>query len=222
MTSCLIVGSRSGVGEALARRLVGESEVVGWSRGPQDPLDETRWEHQQVDVTDYGAVTQAFSTRNEPFWAVVYCAAIARWGRVGEQDPSEWVSVIQANLIGAYHVLDAHYRRWEKHPERVVLIGSEASQFGRANRSAYHASKAALASFADSYRLELREGGGVVTLVSPGRIETALSPRNGGEVARVAISPEAVAEIIEAVLMTPHPVLIRQIEICHERADFGG
>ncbi len=94
---------------------------------------------------------------------------------------------------------------------RIVFIGSAAAFHALPFATAYAASKAGLARFADALRINVAPHGVAVTLVSPGFIDTAAARRVPGPKPLAITARDAAARIMRATagrkahLVTPWP-----------------
>jgi UDP-glucose 4-epimerase len=101
----LITGGAGFIGTTLARRLVGENEVVALDSMHRDALsgtdlaDHPNFELRQVDVLDADAVGEAVRGATH----VAHCAGIAGVDAVRASP----VSTMRVNMIGTYNVLEA-------------------------------------------------------------------------------------------------------------------
>src|SRR3954447_12327137 len=82
----LVTGVSSGIGEAIAQRLLAEGwKVVGFCRS-KPAFAAEGFAHKAVDLADRGALAAALKEL-EPLDAIVHAAGILRVGRLGELDP---------------------------------------------------------------------------------------------------------------------------------------
>ncbi|MDN5938825.1 MAG: SDR family NAD(P)-dependent oxidoreductase, partial [Salinisphaera sp.] len=128
------------------------------------------------DVTDAQAVRAAFACIHAELGAVdrlVVCAGGGAPTFVDQLSGDDVDACVQRNFIGAVHciaaVRPAMRARGSGH---LVAIGSLAGHRGLPTAAAYSASKAALANFMESLRIDLRGSGVDVTLLLPGFVRS--------------------------------------------------
>ncbi|NUB04922.1 SDR family oxidoreductase [Azospirillum sp. Vi22] len=169
----LVTGVSSGIGAAIAARLLDDGwEVVGLSR-TAPAIDHPALRFVAVDLMDAGALADAL-TGLPPVRAVVHAAGILRVGRLGETDSA----TADARAMWRLHVeaatqLVEHAVPTMEEGGRVVLIGSRTSD-GSAGRGQYAASKAALSGLARSWAIEQAPRGVTVNIVAPGATDTPM------------------------------------------------
>jgi serine 3-dehydrogenase (NADP+) len=220
----LVVGASRGTGWSVVRVLSASGfHVIGWSRTEVPATPESDIIFQKVDIKQVGDVTAGFHglllAKRVPS-IVVHVAAIARWGSVGEQSTEDWREVLETNVVGAFTVLDQYAKVFGRHPSQVIGVASDAARFAAAGRSAYHTSKAAIASFFESYRLEVRPFHTRVTVVYPGKVNTSLSSRSAVANA-AALSPDDVANLVHHLLMLDDHIEIRAVEMSSIHSPYG-
>ena len=110
-------------------------------------------------------------------------------------------ALLDVNLRAGAHIARAAIPHLRPGVGRLVFIGSIAGLVGVPGEAWYSATKAGLASLADSLRAELRPMGIGVSLVSPGVVDTAYFERRNSPYERhrpQLISPDLVAATIVA------------------------
>lgn len=169
-----VTGSASGIGLALAERL----HALGWRIHGLDlrPSANSPWPEARVDLSDATA-TQAFCAEALQHGlpdAVVHAAGLMHAAPVGELDwahgQAMWALHVQAAQVLAQAVLPAMAARGSG---RMVLLGSRVAS-GKAGRSQYAATKAALVALARSWAAEVVGRGVTVNVVSPAATDTPL------------------------------------------------
>ncbi|GAB3436859.1 SDR family oxidoreductase [Phycicoccus ginsengisoli] len=175
----LVTGGAGGIGEALAEAyaLAGGTSVVldvGHSRRLEQ-LE--RVEQHRVDVADrqaVQAVVDATVDRHGRIDALVAGAAIQPRTPVAEMDPAEWQRVLGVNLDGVVWACQAVLpTMMRQNRGAIITFTSGLAHMGRAEASAYAASKGALIPFVKSLAAEVVDKGVRVNVVAPGVIDTA-------------------------------------------------
>jgi len=182
MRHAVVTGSSSGIGEAVARRLLaGGWRVTGLDRAPP-VIAEPAFETVRVDLTDSVARAAAIA-RLDDIAAIVHAAGLMRVGSLGELDARDGETLWQLHVGCASALADALGPGLPP-GGRIVLIGSLSSR-GVAGRSQYAASKAALVALARSWAVELLQRGVTVNVVAPATTATAML----ADPARAAVAP---------------------------------
>lgn len=178
----LVTGSSSGIGAAIARRLLGDGwEVIGLDRSPP-MIDAPGFRSLQVDLLDREHLS-ACVTELEGIHALVHAAGFMRVARLGELDDSAledmWRLHVQCAALLANHLAPRL-----ADGGRIVLIGSRTSS-GAAGRSQYAATKAALVGMARSWAMELAPRRITVNVIAPAATDTPMLH----DAARGAVAP---------------------------------
>jgi 2-dehydro-3-deoxy-L-rhamnonate dehydrogenase (NAD+) len=183
--TAVVTGGSSGIGLAVAERLVAEGgEVILWDVD-QRRLDEAtaklggRVRARRVDVTDSDDVERAAEEAEAAFDGVdvLVCSA----GVAGANAPvvdypiAEWKRVFDINVNGLFYCNRFIARSMkEQRYGRIVNIASIAGKEGNPNASAYSASKAAVIGLTKSLGKELAKDGVTVNAVTPATIDTPI------------------------------------------------
>ena len=186
----VITGGAHGIGAALARGYAaagGTSVVLDVSASEE--LDGVKNVVQyRTDVSDRDAVlttVQQVLDEHGRIDALVAGAAIQPRTPVIDTDPREWRRTLAVNLDGVVWSCQAvlpHMR--ERRSGAILVFASGLAHMGRAEASAYAASKGALIPFAKSLAAEVAEHRIRVNTVFPGVIDTPLfraANPSGGE-----------------------------------------
>lgn len=186
----IVTGGASGIGAALALGYAaagGTAVVFDVTHAPELETAE-RVEQHQVDVSDRDAVlraTEAVLARHGRVDALVAGAAIQPRSDVATMDPEEWRRTLAVNLDGVVWACQAVLPAMTAARSGAILVfASGLAHMGRAQASAYAASKGALIAFAKSLAAEVAADRVRVNTVFPGVIDTpqfqAANP-SGGE-----------------------------------------
>ncbi|WP_334171523.1 SDR family NAD(P)-dependent oxidoreductase [Sinomonas sp.] len=202
----VVTGSSSGIGRAIARRLLSDGwRVTGLSRRETEFGQRFSW--RQADLASPGSVAEAVSDL-APANAVVHAAGLQRTGWLGTLDPAALQEMFAVHVASASILANAFVPVM---PDggRIVLIGSRTAA-GAAGKSHYAATKAALRGLGRSWAKELAPRGITVNVVSPGPTDTPMLADPGrADVPPVAtplghlVDPDDVAALV-GFLVGPH------------------
>ena len=202
----VVTGSSSGIGRAIALRLLADGwQVTGLSRSETSLGPGFTW--RQADLADGEALREAASDL-APADAIVHAAGLQRTGRLGALDPEALREMFAVHVAAASILADALVPAM---PDggRIVLVGSRTSA-GAAGKSHYASTKAALLGLGRSWAKELAPRRITVNVVSPGPTDTPmLADPARADVPPVApplghlVDPDDVAALV-GFLVGPH------------------
>lgn len=187
-----ITGASSGIGAALAREYAARGASLGLLARRRSLLEELaaslphpeRHRIYAADVTDHDAVAAAaadFIAAKGGADIVIASAGISH-GTLTERpaDLAVFDAVFATNVnatVATFAPFIASMKA-QQGPCRLVGIGSVAGIRGMRGAGAYCASKAAVHSYCESLRLELRASGIKVVTIAPGYIDTPMTRKN--------------------------------------------
>ena len=187
-----ITGASSGIGAALAARYAAEGATLGLLARRRDALEALiaglphpeRHRAYSVDVRDHAAIAAAardFLAHAGGIDVVVANAGVSA-GTLTEhaEDLAVFDTIIATNLLATAATFAPFIAtmRAQRTPARLVGIGSVAGIRGLPGAEAYSASKAAVISYCESLRLEMRPYGIKVVTLCPGYIDTPMTKVN--------------------------------------------
>ncbi|WNV86927.1 SDR family oxidoreductase [Umezawaea sp. Da 62-37] len=182
----LVTGVSSGIGLAIARRLLDDGwAVTGLSRG-EPPLRDERLTWRGTDLGDPDAVRAAVHDAPAAD-AVVHAAGLQRSARLGELSTRDGADMWRVHVEAASVLVDAAVGRMPR-GARIVLIGSR-TMTGVPGKSQYSATKAALVGMARSWAGELVGRAITVNVVAPGPTDTPMLRDPGRAATPVRLPP---------------------------------
>jgi NAD(P)-dependent dehydrogenase (short-subunit alcohol dehydrogenase family) len=188
----VVTGASSGIGEAVARRLLrGGWRVVAGVRREGDAPDGT--EEVLLDVTEEEHLGAAAAGVDE-LHGLVNNAGIAVAAPLEVIPLDELRRQLEVNVVGQVAVTQAFLPAIRRARGRIVFVGSIAGRSSLPFLGPYAASKHALEAIGDALRVELGPWAIHVSIVEPGTIETPIW-RKGAETAE-AIRARAPAEAL--------------------------
>jgi 2-hydroxycyclohexanecarboxyl-CoA dehydrogenase len=172
--NAVVTGGASGIGLAVAQRLRADGmHVATLDLNPSD--DEFAF---TADVTDRGQVDEALNAiraKLGPVAVLVNAAGLESFKRFSDLDFDRWQRVIDVNLNGVFHCVQAVLPDMvEAGWGRIVNISSSSTHSGQPYMSAYVAAKSAVNGLTKSLALEYGPQGITVNAVPPGFIDTPM------------------------------------------------
>ena len=177
----LVSGATQGIGRAVAERLAHDGATVAVNGREQDArmdsvLGTTGGVAAPADVSDRDAARAMVQRLEASVGAVdvlVVNHAYMSMDRLVDYDMADWWRVVDTNLGGAFHLVQAVLPGMLRaRSGRIVLISSEWGVTGWPQATAYAASKAGIISLTKTLGRELAPQGVIVNAVAPGVIDT--------------------------------------------------
>ena len=208
----LITGASSGIGKGLALEVAARGGRLGLVARREEVLNEIVEEIRAhngtaiavgADVRDANAMKQAADhVRSDlgPIDVLIANAGIGVTDHAANLDPEKVAEVMNINVLGAVNSAAAVLPQMlERQSGQLVAIASLAGYRGLAKSAAYCASKAALSSFFESLRIDLRHTGVTVTIIYPGFIKTPLTSGRAAKMPYLMELDEGVKKIVSAI-----------------------
>lgn len=225
MTTHLLTGAGSGIGAALAQRLLDRGDdlvLMARDAGRARVLAE-RFPGVSTlvgDLAEPGRLSWALSKQQLPrqIDSLVHIAGVVDLGLVADLSPSVWERQLAVNLLAPAELTRLLLPLLRVSRGQVLFVNSGAGLRAHAGWSAYAASKHGLKALADSLRDEEAENGVRVMSVYPGRTATPMQERvhqqEGADYDPTRfIDPESVATSILTALDLPRDAQITDLSV---------
>jgi short-subunit dehydrogenase len=207
----VVTGASSGIGRALALALAREGCKVGLVARRRDQLQAVAAEIAAAggtaaigvaDVSDRAQTLAAVAEVTAALGPVDLLVANSGVGAPTLLDPpnvSDVERMFRVNVLGVVYalaaVLPAMLRRGRGH---VSAVSSLAAYKGLPGESAYSASKAAVNTYLEGLRIQLRGRGIAVTTICPGFVRTPMTEVNDFKMPWLLEADEAARRIVRA------------------------
>ncbi|MCZ2343777.1 MAG: SDR family NAD(P)-dependent oxidoreductase [Bacteroidales bacterium] len=212
----IVTGASGGIGWALAQQLAAQGARVGAIARRAEQLAELEQSVRMTggtiatavgDVGDREAIHAAVRSLTEKLGPIDVMIANAGVGVPSGADPMQVHNVetmMRVNFLGVVYsletVLPEMLRRRSGH---LVAISSMAAYKGLPGSAGYCASKAAVSSYCEGLRIELRSRGVAVTTVCPGFIDTPMTAKNDRAMPFLMSADRAARRILRALERRP-------------------
>lgn len=196
-----ITGSSSGIGRALAERLLRDGYRVAVSARSADALASLAASFPgkvgvyPLDVTDAEAVKQVFASIEKemgPIDLAVFAAGSYTRDYAEDFDSARTRQMFELNVLGTSSCLEtvmpAMMARRSGH---IAVVASVSGYVGLPGAATYGATKAALNVMCEALYPELERHGVKITIVNPGFVDTPLTKKNDFPMPFLVSSEEA-------------------------------
>jgi NAD(P)-dependent dehydrogenase (short-subunit alcohol dehydrogenase family) len=217
----VVTGSSSGIGKAIAQALLADEWRVSGFDVAAPSIEHAKFSSVRVDLCD-GTAAETAATHVRRIDALIHAAGVLRVGPIGTLRASEGELMWRLHVVSIERIANVLIPAMVASGNgRVVLVGSRVAQ-GKAARSQYAATKAALTALARSWAAEVVAAGVTVNVVSPAATQTAMldDPARESQAPLVPplgrlIRPEEIAALV-MFLLSPDAAAItgQDIQIC--------
>ncbi|MEC3997362.1 SDR family oxidoreductase [Actinacidiphila sp. DG2A-62] len=221
----LLTGGGSGIGAALARRLLDRGDELWLLARDAGRARELAARHPGVrtlvgDLGEPARLSWALGHQAPPdrLDSLLHIAGTVELGRVGDLTPKIWNETLAVNLVGPAELTRLLLPQLRLSRGHVVFANSGAGLTAHAEWSAYAASKHGLRALADSLRGEEHANGVRVTTVYPGRTATPMQAKvhqQEGKQYDAArwIDPESVATAVLTAIDLPRDAEVTDLSV---------
>ncbi|HLI58838.1 MAG TPA: SDR family oxidoreductase [Solirubrobacteraceae bacterium] len=215
----LVTGASSGIGAASARAAAEAGWRVALAARSVDRLERLAAElggperaiAVGCDVTDFASQQAMVARTVEVFGtldAVFANAGIGSRPGMSREPPEQWRELVLTNVLGPAFTVRAALQTLERTRGHLILTGSLAARFIQPG-SLYSATKAAVATIAETTRAAVVGTGVRVTLLSPGVVDTPLFARPP----KVSLTAEDIARAVVYAISQPAHVDLGEIAL---------
>jgi NAD(P)-dependent dehydrogenase (short-subunit alcohol dehydrogenase family) len=185
----LITGGSSGIGRAAALRMAGFGAKLALLARSVDPLEQAVQQVRQMgaealavpaDVTEPAQCQRALTATVDHFGrldALICSAGISMRSLLESSDLAAIEQVVRVNFLGTLYPTYFAIPHVKQTRGSLIAVSSLTGKRGIPSYAAYSASKFAVQGLYQSLRLELRDDGVHVGVVSPGFVDTPLRQR---------------------------------------------
>jgi 2-hydroxycyclohexanecarboxyl-CoA dehydrogenase len=174
LKTAVVTGGASGIGRAIAERLRKDGfRVAVVDVSPTD--DEFGHVADVTDRTQVDGAVAAIRDKFGPVLVLVNAAGVEGFGKFSTMTFPEWSKVIDVNLNGVFHTIQAVLPDMvEAGWGRIVNISSSSTHSGQPFMAHYVAAKSAVNGLTKSLALEYGPAGITVNAVPPGFVDTPM------------------------------------------------
>lgn len=207
----VITGASSGIGWSLAKALAGEGCKLGLVARRRDKLEQLADEIRRAggtaafasgDVGDRVQTQKAIQEAVAPLGPVDLLIANAGVGFPTLVEPpniDDVETMFRVNVLGVIYAVEAvlpeMLRRGQGH---LAAVSSLASYKGLPGESGYCATKAAVNTYMEGLRIQLRDRGVAVTTICPGFVRTPMTETNPFPMPWLMEADDAARRIVKA------------------------
>ncbi len=225
-----ITGGSKGIGYGVAKKLLEAGMKVAISgrtlksveKAAEQLGDDSQVLAIESDVTEHGDEKKAVQQILDKWGqldVVLANAGVGNFAPVDEMSDKDWHAMIDTNLTGVFHTLQASVGALKKTKGYYMTLASLAGCNFFAGGAGYNATKFGVVGFTQAAMLDLREYDIKVTTIMPGSVKTHFAGNNPDSSDDWKIHPEDIGELVLD-LLNMHPrTLPSKIEVRPSRPD---
>ncbi|MDT7829004.1 SDR family oxidoreductase [Pricia sp. S334] len=146
-------------------------------------------------------------------------AGVGNFAPIDEMSDKDWHQMIDTNLSGAFHTLQASVEALKKSKGYYMTLASLAGCNFFANGAGYNASKFGVVGFTQAAMLDLRKYDIKVSTIMPGSVKTHFAGNEPDSSDDWKIHPEDIGELVIDLLKMHPRTLPSKIEVRPSRPD---
>jgi NADP-dependent 3-hydroxy acid dehydrogenase YdfG len=231
----VITGASSGIGAAMAKAFSTKGHPLLLLARRIEPMQALQLENSlciRVDVTDGEAIKNAIAAAVEQFGPVgglINNAGVMLLGQADVQDPAEWASMLNINVMGVLNGIHAVLADMKARKTGTIInVSSVAGRKTFPNHAAYCATKFAVHALTENIREEVAMDDVRLVTIAPGAVETELLSHTTSDEIKAGyadwkeqmggvISPKTIAEAALFAYEQPQSVCVREIVLAATR-----
>jgi short-subunit dehydrogenase len=207
----IITGASSGIGWSLAKELARQGAKVGLVARRRDSLEKLQTEiHAAGGVAAFAAAdvavrtatveaVRALAAQLGPVDLLVANAGVGAPTTIEPMNTPDVEKMFRVNVFGVVYAIEAVLPDMlVRRRGHLAAVSSMASYKGLPGESAYCSSKAAVNSFMEGLRIQLRDRGIAVTNICPGFIKTPMTAKNKFHMPWLLDADEAARRMVRA------------------------
>jgi short-subunit dehydrogenase len=207
----VVTGASSGIGHALALRLASQGCRLGLIARRQQQLIELTTTIEQAggvaawataDIADRQQTVAAIhdvASRLGPIDLLIANAGVGAPTSVEPFNVGDIEKMFRVNVLGVVYAIEAVLPQMlERRSGHIAAVSSMAAYKGLPGESGYTASKAAVNTFMEGLRVQVRDRGIAVTTICPGFVKTPMTEVNEFKMPWLLEADEAARRIVNA------------------------
>jgi NADP-dependent 3-hydroxy acid dehydrogenase YdfG len=225
-----ITGGSKGIGLGVAAALLKEGVKVAISGRGTKSLENAKQVLDasedliciESDVTNFDDEKNAVAQILEKWGTldiVLANAGVGHFAPVDELSLSDWNTMVNTNLTGAFHTLKASMEGLKVSQGYYITLASLAGTNFFASGAGYNATKFGVVGFTQAVMLDLRKHGIKVSTIMPGSVATHFNGNEPNEKDAWKIQPEDIGKLVVDLLKMNPRTLPSKIEVRPTRPD---
>lgn len=217
MKTAVISGASSGIGLAIAKKLIKEGiSVVGLARDfSKTEFDDINFQKLEIDLRKMQEI-EALVQKIQNVDILVNNAGVGYFDLLGNLSNEQIQEMVETNLLGTIYLTQACLKKLVQSEGTIVNIASESALKGEKFGSVYCATKFAIRGFSESLLAELRKKNVRVTCLNPGMVQSSFFDNKNFQPENTEgryLLPEDVAESVWQVVNLRKGVVMPEINL---------